>query len=708
MNLGGLSTLFLHNLLIVESLLQIKDLDPEANLICSSGTVSTDNAVLQAFHERNQLYLKHYANLATKLTGNATTFIREFVQEDSALSPLAFFNAIALYNVLSLAREIGLSDDSAAAIFNACQDLDPDIGMFVTNASLEALSDCLVTSKSATLRRNRLASHLSGRLDRMQSQNNLRQLNALLPEGTTKDPIFPRPRLMFLIRHLLDTADDHVSDDVYTFELARLMLRLLPDVVTEYGAFWEGLVKWLVRVLGNAVSRPWSLEINSVLYVGLKLLAWLSTSYENNDDLSEYYLKSLQDIDSAVVTIFLLLADKDTSSQAITLSSLVAARLMRSVQRKDLVIAQRLELASVIATSQEHNQLTAFAALQDIVDEEREEMILSAALAKEYEEVSATLPPELISVVLDFPIEDEDKLYDTPLILPVEQRGYCIAWTLLFRYFKNTPLRMRVKLVEELQDLGLVDTILGFVFSVLKLKDDKPADIAKLTKVTLDTEYQDGKGELLSYAVHIYYLCLLHIPALVRAWWIECSDRTLSSAVELLTEKYFSMSLITNDIASIQGDNSKKVLSDDNLTIRVSNGGREIITIYEIDEQKMEMAIRLPANYPLRKVKVEGIQRIGVKDTQWRAWLLASQAVLTAQNGSILDAISLFQRNVSLHFEGVADCAICFSILSVQDKSLPSKKCATCKNLFHASCLFKWFKSSSQSRCPLCRNSFAF
>lgn len=53
-----------------------------------------------------------------------------------------------------------------------------------------------------------------------------------------------------------------------------------------------------------------------------------------------------------------------------------------------------------------------------------------------------------------------------------------------------------------------------------------------------------------------------------------------------------------------------------------------------------------------------------------------------------MDALLLFKRNVALHFEGVAECAICYAILSA-DKALPSKKCNTCRHKFHSSCLFK-------------------
>lgn len=49
----------------------------------------------------------------------------------------------------------------------------------------------------------------------------------------------------------------------------------------------------------------------------------------------------------------------------------------------------------------------------------------------------------------------------------------------------------------------------------------------------------------------------------------------------------------------------------------------------------------------------------------------------------------MFKRNVTMHFEGIEDCTICYSIVSVTDRSLPSKQCRTCKNKYHASCLYK-------------------
>lgn len=64
--------------------------------------------------------------------------------------------------------------------------------------------------------------------------------------------------------------------------------------------------------------------------------------------------------------------------------------------------------------------------------------------------------------------------------------------------------------------------------------------------------------------------------------------------------------------------------------------------------------------------------------------------------------------------EAAADQALSGMCLDVLDVPMPRSLAdtlttfQTCKNLFHSSCLFKWFKTSNASTCPLCRNAFNF
>ncbi|KAI9205308.1 uncharacterized protein BJ171DRAFT_423168, partial [Polychytrium aggregatum] len=145
----------------------------------------------------------------------------------------------------------------------------------------------------------------------------------------------------------------------------------------------------------------------------------------------------------------------------------------------------------------------------------------------------------------------------------------------------------------------------------------------------------------------------------------------------------------------------------DGLTIKASKNANEVTAAYEIEETTLEMIIHFPATYPLRQIEVEsGNNRAGVSEARWRSWLLAATAIMVSQSESILDALRIFHKNISMHFEGFEDCAICYSIIGALDRALPTKECKTCKHKFHASCLYKWFRTSNQSSCPLCRSQF--
>ncbi|KAF9297274.1 hypothetical protein BGZ88_010562 [Linnemannia elongata] len=323
--------------------------------------------------------------------------------------------------------------------------------------------------------------------------------------------------------------------------------------------------------------------------------------------------------------------------------------------------------------------------------------------------------------------------------------GYLLAWKLAFAIFENTTYAVKSRLVEQLRTSSAMNDFLPYLFHLLGIhsasslvndsssasqtassgsNDAQAVELFDLSRWDI-TEYQVVGFDLSSpeigfplFAGHLYYTCLANVPSLVRIWWTECKLRQLSIAVESLTERFFSPLLITRELNSLakaqqapaQGGNAAAAaalsgVTDDlnELQIKTSKATSEVTASFQIDEATMEIVIRLPTNFPLRQVEVEGLQRVGVKEARWRAWLLAVAGVIAAQNGSLIDALSLFRRNVGLHFEGVEDCTICYSIVSLQDRSLPNKTCKTCKHRFHASCLYKWFRTSNSSSCPLCR-----
>ena len=50
---------------------------------------------------------------------------------------------------------------------------------------------------------------------------------------------------------------------------------------------------------------------------------------------------------------------------------------------------------------------------------------------------------------------------------------------------------------------------------------------------------------------------------------------------------------------------------------------------------------------------------MGISEGRWRRWILQIIQLLSHQDGSVLDAILLWKRNVDKEFEGKLCCVLC-------------------------------------------------
>jgi hypothetical protein len=327
------------------------------------------------------------------------------------------------------------------------------------------------------------------------------------------------------------------------------------------------------------------------------------------------------------------------------------------------------------------------------------------SLSSENDSLKAQLPSWLLKGISEFDYDIETKSSLTK---------YLWMWFLIFQHFEDITFSIRSDYIAQLKELNSIQKLLEFVFDYVRVGDSKllKNSIFSLQEIQsydikagIQGESMDSEIQFL--LLHLYYLSTKYYGSLVQFWFKGIRDRQLRQQIEKFTVNFVSPSLVTrilDDVTKSKSDLEKRY---ENLTIRVNSITGEIKSVYLIDDQTMEMVIKLPKEFPLENVSVEGPLRLGVKEKQWKAWLMAAQSVILLTNGSILDAIEVFNRNVNLHFSGFEDCAICYSILH-QDLSLPSKSCPTCSNKFHAACLYKWFKSSGSSTCPLCRSAFNF
>ncbi|KAJ1768315.1 hypothetical protein IW140_005094 [Coemansia sp. RSA 1813] len=252
---------------------------------------------------------------------------------------------------------------------------------------------------------------------------------------------------------------------------------------------------------------------------------------------------------------------------------------------------------------------------------------------------------------------------------------------------------------------------------------DVAADIDWDTLVDELVRNPGGEHVLAVVAYHVVYGVAWALPSTMRSWWagLPQASRATSVGVEQFVGRHIAPAIASRELSRIKrqaGDSegaeeqndtgSSGALAQtleeyDDASVRV--GTSQVTLQYTVDDSTLEMAVRLPASYPLVPPVVESVKRVAVSEKRWRAWLVATQALL-ARNRHV-DAVCVqLVGNVGAHFAGVEDCAICYSAVGTIDNTLPNKQCRTCKNKFHRMCLFKWFHTSSQSTCPLCRNLF--
>ncbi|KAL4401160.1 RQC complex protein [Malassezia pachydermatis] len=291
--------------------------------------------------------------------------------------------------------------------------------------------------------------------------------------------------------------------------------------------------------------------------------------------------------------------------------------------------------------------------------------------------------------------------------------SFLLLWLAVLDHFVEASLPLRTLYASALQSQALTSTVL--LPSVFALMNGRPRALDGIPALDAsrfamdDVRMEDFNPTsalgLQVLASHVYFRTLVHLPTQVRDWWLSIRDRQMSLQVSHFTSKFCTPLLAERELRHLRDPAALAQLQDEAMTIKVLSSN-EVVATYTVDEHPMEIGVRLPPDYPLHGVEIRDIKRVGVSEAQWRAWLLAVQQLLSGKNGLILDALTLFKKNAEAKFQGYegAECAICYSIISPTDQTLPTKPCRTCKHKFHGSCLYKWVSTSGASTCPLCRS----
>jgi hypothetical protein len=203
-------------------------------------------------------------------------------------------------------------------------------------------------------------------------------------------------------------------------------------------------------------------------------------------------------------------------------------------------------------------------------------------------------------------------------------------------------------------------------------------------------------------ATLVMFRTVQSLPTLAKLWWTDDCHRSMKDYVKVFVEELVAPETLKLQLERIQGSHALEEMD-----VSGSSVAREVVAVYEQDEMKLSVVIRLPTAFPLRNVEVDCQKTLGIPEKRWRRWALLIMMMLNNQDGSILDALLLWKENVDKEFEGVEPCPVCYSVICLKTHTMPNLECRTCSNRFHSSCLYKWFHSSGKSQCVMCQQPWS-
>ncbi|KAK1916221.1 hypothetical protein P3342_004037 [Pyrenophora teres f. teres] len=633
---------------------------------------------------------------------------------DAGATSVAYYNARTYSVLITDAIEVaGWKNVHTSQLQEMLKATRKTKNVFQILALVNAFKEPLSEAKACERMCNEIVADLTGleiEKDWPVALHQIVLLNSLLNQDGILESI-AKLRLVNFVQHVAPWLQQDDLALPVKAELCRALTVLLPLMSDTYSGDWS--------IILNALAAIWSstkeLEANEsgmdsaipLVHASLKLYAKLRTlteDEETNDDLLEAWKEMEQPMADGLINLLKHSQHfPDEFHQPLKMVNDVLARQISKVSLKHLESVE--ELFPLLYVESQPVQQTAFDILHKQIPAAQEQISIDAALERN----TARLPEELLSLIIEVPKVAALAEANLDRSIPLPLRGYLLSWLLVFDHLEHASFKVKNDYVEHIKEGEYLPGLLDFTFDFLGHMHNKPVDVSKLDITTYEPDTEPPKRDLQWLLTHLYFLCLCHVPSLTKTWFKNCKSRALVVALEPWTERHVSPPVIVAALEAVNTWSEEQTAAepDSPFAVKVASRAREITASYTVDDQTMSMRISLPAAFPLANAHIEGINRVAVSETKWQSWLRTSLGAITIFNGSLIDALTTFKRNVDGALKGQSECAICYSIVG-SDRKLPDKKCGTCKNLFHGVCLFKWFKSSNSPSCPLCRTNFHY
>mmetsp|Transcript_15507 Transcript_15507/g.23800 ORF Transcript_15507/g.23800 Transcript_15507/m.23800 type:complete len:1749 (+) Transcript_15507:124-5370(+) len=293
---------------------------------------------------------------------------------------------------------------------------------------------------------------------------------------------------------------------------------------------------------------------------------------------------------------------------------------------------------------------------------------------------------------------DDQSYFDNPTEVITISR--MLSWLVFLEYLETAAaddVRNRISFSSYGNKTGAVFFMLSSCLIFLDAKNNGNVTRNNVNKIG-DVLRQQENVRVDYLAMTVLFHTIEVFPTLSRIWWEEDCPKSFSASVSIFVQKMVAPETLRRELLRIH--NSKSL---GEMSVQGSIKSREVTATYLQDECTLSIAINVPPNFPLKNAEVDGKKTLGIPENRFKRWSLQIRQIINNQDGTLLDALLLWKKNVEKEFEGVEPCPVCYSVLSVKTHDLPNLECKTCGNCFHSSCLYKWFASSGKNQCVICQ-----
>ncbi|PWY66441.1 hypothetical protein BO70DRAFT_345831 [Aspergillus heteromorphus CBS 117.55] len=633
-----------------------------------------------------------------------SAFWKDRIEKLDGLSPSDYQVGVAFVRIMD---SLDTSDKhrSTDEVTQLCRDMRK--ANTIHSACLVAvLRHSILANPAGTRLCNEFVADSTGLKPQQESTDGLRKLvllNLLLSGAEEAAASIPTQRLVFLINHLIQCLQSSMPLSLKT-EILQTLAVMLPNIVEIYGSHWEkciDIISTTWQEIGGGDEAVPALQASFRLFARIKAIA---ADDESNDDVKDAWSDGKTRLFNSLASTLRKFDSSTTFHQPRDVAVDLLCRLLNAIPIENLEDVGKF--FPLLTAQSPAVQRAAYTVLHRYIPSVQEQVSFDVALSKS----TIGLPDELMSLLLEAPTMDSVNAAYGDDRMWAELRSYLLSWKIVFDHFVNASLTVQENYVTSIKENESLSPLLEFTFDFLQRSGGKMVDASRFDIRSFEPDQSDTpEKEIQWLLIHIYFLCLKHLANMTKAWWLDTKKR-IKGPVEAWTEKHISPLVIEESLRGVtewmstQDPNEERALN-----VKISAKTAEIIASIPVDEESppVALSLSLPPAYPLRPALVVGRSRVLVDEKKWRSWLLTIQGVIMFANGNLVDGLLAFRKNVQGALKGQSECAICYSVIST-DMQTPNKRCATCKNTFHSVCLFRWFKSSNQSTCPLCRNNFVY